>query len=134
MGFRTNAYAKVWKIEKGNGNFYNAEMSVSHKNKETGNYETDWANKFVRLVGKAATQAESISSGDTVRIGDCDVTNKWDKEKKIMYTNYVIFSFNDTENNSAPAQKPGKAAPPAEDPFAALDQGGADDVGELPFS
>jgi hypothetical protein len=110
MGFRSGAYARVWKVEKGNGNFYVADMSTSKKVKDrNGNvvqengkdkYETDWSNKFVRLVGTAAKQAESLSNGTSVKIDSCEVTNKYDKKKNTTYTNYVIFAF--TEDGQAP--------------------------------
>jgi len=107
MGFRAGAYAKIWKVEKGTGNFYVAEMSTSKKAKDkTGNeikengktkYETDWSNKFVRLVGTASKQAETIKDGDSVKIESCEVTNKYDKEKNTTYTNYVVYAFSDDE-------------------------------------
>ena len=105
MGFRSGAYAKVWSCSKGNGNYYVADMSTSRKTQD-GGYENDWSNKFVRLVGEAAEQAESINDGDSVRIGSCDVTNHYDKTKQILYTNYVIFSFmNDDDSGSGNTQR-----------------------------
>lgn len=105
MGFRSGAYAKVWSCSKGNGNYYVADMSTSRKTQD-GGYENDWSNKFVRLVGEAAEQAESINDGDSVRIGSCDVTNHYDKAKQTLYTNYVIFSFmNDDDNGSGNTQR-----------------------------
>lgn len=111
MGFGTGKYAKVWKIEKGNGNYYVAEMSTSKKVKDrNGNeviengkpkYDTDWSNKFVRLVGEAARTAEGLSAGASVKIGNCEVTSKYDKEKNTTYTNYVIFSFEDNNSHKA---------------------------------
>ena len=98
MAFRSGAYAKVWNCEKGNGNYYVAEMSTSKKG-QNGDYEKDWASKFVRLIGTAAKRAESLGKGDTVRIGDCEVTNHYDNEKKTMYTNFAIFSFMDEDDN-----------------------------------
>ena len=113
MGFRSGAYAKVWAVKKGNGNFYEAEMSTSRKAKDRqGNvitengktkYETDWAYKFTRLVGSAAKQAETIKPGDSVRIGDCEVTNQYSKEKNTTYTNYLIYSFQTDGDQSTPA-------------------------------
>lgn len=105
MAFRTGAYAKVWSCQKGQGNYYVAEMSTSKKGQD-GNYERDWANKFVRLIGTAAKRAETLNDGDSVRIGDCEVTNHYDAAKKIMYTNYAIFSFiEDDDNGSGGSQK-----------------------------
>lgn len=111
MGFRSGAFAKIWSIEKGNGNYYVADMSTSKKAKdrdgkeiqENGKtkYETDWSNKFVRLVGTAAKQAESLKNGDSVKIKSCDVTSKWSKEQNKEFVNYVIFAFDDDQSDSS---------------------------------
>lgn len=137
MGFRSGAYAKVWKVEKGNGNFYVAEMSTSKKAKDrSGNviqengkdkYETDWSNKFVRLVGTAAEQAEAMSDGVSVKIDSCEVTNKYDKEKNTTYTNYVIYAFSE-DGQSKPTQSANK---PSSDGFMNIPDG-IDE--ELPFN
>lgn len=130
MGFRNGAYAKVWKVKPGKGNYYEAEMSTSRK-KQDGTYETDWSYKFVRLVGTAAEQAQSIKDGDSVQIGSCDVTNKYDKERNTTYTNYVIFNFMDNnQNNNHDNSKSSKAKPqPQEDSLSMEDINNE----ELPF-
>lgn len=105
MGFRTGAYAKIWSVEKGNGNYYVADMSTSRKNAD-GDYEKDWGNKFVRLIAGAANVAETLEDGARVRIGDCEVTNYYDKSKQTLYTNYVIFSFmEDNDDNNGGESK-----------------------------
>ena len=105
MGFATGKYAKVWKVED-KGKYSVAEMSTSKKNKQTGEYETDWSDKFVRLIGDAHTAIQKLGSGARIKIGDCDVTNKYDKEKKQTYTNYAIFSLEDANGGSKPQSKP----------------------------
>lgn len=101
MGFSTNSYAKIWKIEN-KGKYSVVELSVSHKSKdENGNelkdgngktvYEIEFRDRFVRFVGKAHNLAQSLKSGDSIKILNCDVTNKYDAEKKVTYTNYVVF-------------------------------------------
>lgn len=92
MGFRTDVYAKLWKIEN-KGNYSIVEMSTSKKNKDTDKYETDFSNKFTRFIGTAHTQLATMKDGDTIKLGNCEVTNNYDKEKKILYTNYLVFSF-----------------------------------------
>ena len=101
--FSNNAYVKIWKIEKGNGNYFTAQMSTSTKNMG-GEYEKDWSDGRVRLVGNAAKQAEKISAGDTRQIASCGVTNRYDKDKKITYTNYTIFSFVDDNTQNSKQQ------------------------------
>lgn len=98
MGFRQGGYAHIWNLEN-KGNYHVAEMSTSKKNKDTDKYETDWSNKFVRLVGTAHQQADTLDISKNVKIGACDVTNKYDKEKNTTYTNYVIFGFEDANGD-----------------------------------
>ena len=109
MGFGTGKFAHIWKLEN-KGNYHVAQMSTSKKNKETNQYETDWQNNFVRLVGTAHTQADKLDITKNVKIGACEVTNKYDKEKNTTYTNYVIFGFEDEDssNQSNPNTKPAK--------------------------
>lgn len=94
MGFKQGGYAHIWKVEE-KGNYSVAEISTSKKNKTTDEYETDWSNKFVRLVGTAHDQIKTMDISKNVKIGACEVTNKYDKEKNTTYTNYVIFGFED---------------------------------------
>jgi ribosomal 50S subunit-recycling heat shock protein len=106
--FGNGAWVKVWKCEKGQGNYYMAQMSSSRKNQE-GQYETDWSDGRVRLVGTAAKQAEKIKAGDRLQIENCGVTNTYDKEKKTTYTNYVVFAFsNNADSTQTQAAKPTK--------------------------
>ena len=106
--FANNAWVKIWKCEKAQGNYYLAQMSTSRKN-ESGEYETDWSDGRVRLVGTAATQAKKIKDGDRLQIANCGVTNTYNKEKKTVYTNYVVFSFAEDSNQGDTGKQ--KAAP-----------------------
>jgi ribosomal protein S17 len=101
MGFKQDQrFAKIWEIED-KGNYHVVSLSTSKKNKETDKYETDFSCKFVRLVGTAHKDAFNLKVGDSIKIGSCEVTNKYDKEKATTYTNYVIYSFEKEENNSS---------------------------------
>lgn len=97
MGLRNGAYAKIWEVKKGNGKYYDARISTSRKMPD-GSYETDFSG-FVRLIGKAAADAESFNGGERVRIGEFEVTNKFDKEKRVTYTNYAVFTFLEEGDN-----------------------------------
>ena len=115
MGFRQGAFAKVWKFEN-KGNYDVAQISISRKNKETNQYEVEFQDGFVRFVGNAHEEINNVDfpekNGLTIKITSCDVTNHYDKEKKITYTNYVIFGFelpnNESESSSKPAKKSAK--------------------------
>lgn len=101
-------------------------ISISRKNKQSGEYEQDFSG-FVNAIGTAAAKkAACLKEGDTIKLGDVDVTTKYDKQKEVTYTNYKIFSFEvDGGNNSAP-----KAA--SNEPQPEVDGGEADDS-RLPF-
>ncbi len=124
MGFRTGAYAKVWEVTPVNDTSTKLRMSVSRKNKQTGEYEQDFSG-FVMCFGTAAARnAARLSKGDRIKLGDCDVSTRYDKEKKITYTNYKLFSF-ETDGDSAPPQD-------TTDPQPQVDDGEIDDS-KLPF-
>lgn len=93
MGFRKEAYATIWSVEPIYDTLTKARISISRKNKQTGEYETDFSG-FVSFIGtSAAKKAASLKEKDRIRLGDVDVTNKYNKEKNVTYTNYKIFNF-----------------------------------------
>lgn len=93
MGFRKDAFATVWSIEQGTDTRTKGRISISRKNKQTGEYEQDFSG-FVDFIGTAAARkALSLKEKDRIRLGDVDVTTNYNKEKNITYTNFKIFSF-----------------------------------------
>ena len=99
-------------------------MSVSRKNKQSGEYEQDFSG-FVLAIGTAAAKkAACLKEGDKIKLGDVDVSTKYDKEKKITYTNFKMFSFEvDGDSDSS-----GDTT----DPQPSVDEGEIDDS-RLPF-
>ena len=93
MGFRTGAYAKVWEVTPMSDTSTKVRLSVSRKNKQTNEYEQDFSG-FVLAIGTAAAKkAACLKEGERIKLGDVDVTTKYDKEKKVTYTNFKMFSF-----------------------------------------
>lgn len=157
MGFRQGAFARIWSVND-EGNYSTANVSVSRKNKETGKYNIEFSDGYVRLVGSAHEAAKSLGlptreefdpqsdKGVTIKISNCDVTNNYDTKTKKLYTNCVIFGFEIPDNNggnssdsagaksagkgkrSAPASNKAKKPAPADD-YAMLE----DDDDQLPF-
>lgn len=102
MGFRTGAYAKIWEVTPVSDTTTKLRMSISRKNKQTGEYEQDFSG-FVMCVGTAAAKkASCLSEGARIKIGDCDVSTRYDREKKISYTNFKLFSFEEEESDGSP--------------------------------
>ena len=79
----------------------------------------------MRFVGNAAKTAATLKDGDRIHITNCGVTNSYDKEKKVTYTNYTIFDCENASNNQQAPQRP--------DPSSFNDVSDAVDE-ELPFS
>ena len=124
MGFRSGAWLKIWEVTPGDKST-KVRGSISKKNKQSGQYEQDWSG-FATLAGTAHREASKIKVGDTIKIGDCDVTSRYVKEQEKEYINFSIYSFetNDQQSgNSAPAPAANTAsaadadATEDEDPF-----------------
>lgn len=105
MGFRKDAYATVWGVEVVSDTLTTGRISVSRKSRETNEYETDFSG-YVSFVGTAtAKKAAALKEKDKIKLGDVDVTTRYDKDKKISYTNFKVFSF-DTSGNTPPQTPP----------------------------
>lgn len=136
MGFRVGAYAKVWEISPLSDTATKLRISISRKNKMTGEYEQDFSG-YVLCVGSVASRdALRLKEGDRIRIGDCDVSTKYDPEKRVTYTNYKMFSF-ETADAANTMNAMGAAAPPqptpAFDPSIPQVGNGEVEAEELPF-
>ena len=99
MGFSTGSFATVWKVTDA-GNYHDVQLSISRKNKQSGKYEQDFGG-FVRFVGKAHNQAKDLREGDRIRLGNVDTTNRYDKEKKMTFTNHVVFEYSMPDGNNS---------------------------------
>lgn len=101
MGFRKDSFATIWSVEPTSDTLTKARISISHKNRQTGEYENDFSG-FVSFVGTAAAKkAASLKERERIKLGDVDVTNRYDKERNTTFTNFKIFSFEmaDTPQN-----------------------------------
>lgn len=100
MGFRSNTYATVWDVNPVSETMTKIRLSTSKKDKKSGEYETDFSG-FVSFVGAAtAKNAAHLKERDRIKLGDVDVTTKYDKENKVTYTNFTVFNFEDSSPSS----------------------------------
>lgn len=130
MGFRANAYATVWSIEEQKGgNTTKVRLSVNRKNKQTEQYEQDFSG-FCMFIGPAHEAASKLKEQDRIKITECDVSTRYDKEKEKEYVSYKVFGFEFVEEkNNAPKKKTGGKNTAKK---SALDEGDVDESG-LPF-
>lgn len=100
MGFRSGAYAKVWDVTPVSDACTKIRVSVNKKNKETGEFEQDFSG-FVMCVGTAVAKKASLLTAkqSTIKLGDCDVSTRYDKAKDVTYTNFKLFSFEEVDND-----------------------------------
>lgn len=104
MGLRiSDTYAKIWNIDR-KEKYSVVELSVSKKNRTTDQYETDFSSKFVRFVGNAHQQLINMQGNERIKIKSGDVSNHYDKEKRVTYTNYVVFDFELADGSQAKPQ------------------------------
>lgn len=104
MGLRiSDTYAKIWNIDR-KEKYSVVELSVSKKNRATDQYETDFSSKFVRFVGNAHQQLINMQGNERIKIKSGDVSNHYDKEKRVTYTNYVVFDFELADGSQAKPQ------------------------------
>lgn len=93
MGFREGAFATVWQVEQKNDRWTKLRINISRKNKDTDEYEQDFSG-WVDVFGTAAAgKAAKLKEKDRIKLGGVDVTNSYDKEKKVTYWNPKVFDF-----------------------------------------
>lgn len=130
MGFRKDAFATVWKVDPKLPNVTTVNISTSRKNKQTGEYETDFSG-FVSFCGSAtAAKAAKLKERDRIKLGDVDVTTFYKKETKQTFTNYACFSFEFEEPRD---QQSASSSPASVDTNPNVDDGEVLSDGELPF-
>lgn len=116
MGFRKGAYAKVWEVDPVNDTSTKLRISVSRKNKQTGEYEQDFSGYVLCIGTVTAAKAAKLSAGDQIKIGDCDVSTWYNKETKKGYTNFKIFSLEEAEDSRRPSHDDPPEDPTPDDP------------------
>ena len=131
MGFRTGAYAKVWSIEPKRDTVTSCRISIAKKNRDTGVYEQEFGG-FVSFLGtSAAGKAAKLKEGDSIKLGDIDVTNRYDKENEVTYTNFSCFSFELDNGVQGSSQKEQPQQAPQVDVNYGVDSGEVE--AELPY-
>lgn len=121
MGFRQGAFARIWSINASD-NFSTANITVSRRNKDDETkYDVVFKDGYTRFIGEAHKKLSGVSVGEggmSIKILSCDVENRYDAEKKKLYTNFIVYDFEFPDGNgeksggsAKPQQKATKPAP-----------------------
>lgn len=128
MGFRKDAYCTVWSVDPVSDVQTKARISISRKDKQTGEYTEDFSG-FVSFFGTAAAKkAACLKERDRIKLGDVDVRSKYDKVKNITYYNFNVYSF-EVQNGAGGGHSGGEQP---SSPQSTVDEGNIDDS-RLPF-
>lgn len=112
MAFRNNSFATVWEV-KPSAHYTDVRLSTSRKNKQTGEYETDFSG-FVRFIGDAHRMAAGLKQRDRIKLDEVACTNQYVKEKNTTYHNFQCFAFEPADSlQSRPMDNDNPAAIPA---------------------
>ena len=112
MGLHKDGYATVWEATKKSDTMTTVRLSTSRKNKLTDQYEQDFSG-FVAFVGADnASAAARLNEKDRIKLGNIDVTTKYDKEKGREYVNYTCFGFEPASISAAQSTQPSEGENP----------------------
>jgi hypothetical protein len=126
MGFRNGAYAKVWEVKpNSSGKSTSVRLSISKKTGE-GQYEEDFSG-YAAFIATANTQAAALKTGDRIKLGDVDVSSRYDREKKERFFNCKVFSFEPAETAPKATSSAQPTRPQGRLAGAAVEDGGLPD-------
>lgn len=117
----------MWSVEPKSNTMTKVKLSISRKDKNTGEYVTDFSGFTIFSGTVAAGKAATLKEKDRIKLDDVDVSSKWDDEKKVMYYNFKVFSFDMADGSGG---RENSAQPNS--PQSQVDSGVLDDS-RLPF-
>lgn len=124
MGFRKDAWATCWGVEVKSDTLTQVRISTSRKDKQTDEYVQDFSG-FVAFVGTAtAKKAASLKEKDRIKLGDVEVTTKYNGDKNVTYTNFKCYNFTTQDEEQG-------STTPLSEPQPSVDEGADED--RLPF-
>lgn len=116
----------MWSVDPVSDVQTKARISISRKDKQTGEYTDDFSG-FVSFFGTAAAKkAASLKERDRIKLGDVDVRTHYNKARNTTFYNFNIYSFDiQTGRNGGSSVQQSSPQP-------AVDDGEVDDS-RLPF-
>ncbi len=127
MGFRNGAYAKVWEVTPKSEIMTKVRLSISYKNKETGQYDDKFSSSVLFVGTACASKAAKLQSGDRIQLLQTDVDSPKDETTG---KRFYVFKVSDFALSDAPSI-PRQTVAPSDAPRS-VDHGEIDDS-RLPF-
>lgn len=129
MGFRNNSFATVWEVRSQNEKWTKVRVSISRKNQDSGEYETDFSG-WVDFYGTAvASKAAKLKEKDRIKLISVDLTNRYDKQQNATFWNPKCFEFEMADGSGSGSD----SAPRQQQRSAAYEGNNAVDDSNLPF-
>lgn len=125
MGFSNGAFATIWEVKPGISTSQRCRLSISRKDKTSGEYVQDFSG-YCDFWGQAAAKAQKLKPKDRIKLLNTDVSSRYDKDAGKEYVNFKVFDFENAE-----AGTPQNGAKPAKSAAAALEGDVPEE--ELPF-
>ena len=114
MGFSNGAFAKVWEVKQVSDTMTSLRISISAKDRQTGQYVQRFGG-YVSCLGTAcASKARGLKQGDRIKLERVDVENQYDRDSGKTYTNFNVWAF-ELQESDRPAPPVDSGTPPHED-------------------
>ena len=112
MNIERTQRATVWDVKKSERqkNVYEGVLSTYEGKDRAG--DPHYSKWFARFAGKAAGIADQLEDGDKIVLDLAKVETRYDKEKKVAYTDVTIFDFDWYEPEEKPVEEEPKKKRP----------------------
>jgi len=118
MGFRNGAYAKVWEVRPNDsGKSTSVRLSISRKVGD--GYEEEFSG-YAAFIATANDRVATLKAGDRIKLGDVDVSSKYNPDKREKTFSFKVFSFEMADGAQGTARK-------KDNPLDAIEDGGLPD-------
>lgn len=112
MGFRNDGYLTVWEVKPTESKrVTRARVSSSRKDRESGEWETDFSG-WVKFLGNSAEAALKLKQKDRIVAKRVEVQNSYNKEKDREYTDFIIWDFGMPEDRKKTGNADGEPENP----------------------
>ena len=131
MDWANGAWATCWEVKSVRPTITQARISISSKDKDTGEYETVFSHFISFLGADVAKKALSLKPKDRIRLERVGYSEVYDSaEKKVKYQNWKCYEFS-TQDEANGNNSVSNRSEVMEDPSFVMNEGATED--DLPW-